>query len=131
MHWLYGYMDLINLDKEKKMAVVEYKHHVYLGDHRRHIPGFIVDSEHWYNPVNHTRVGWANENADYYIPWATLKILSKEDIVQRVLALHQISPIKLPGNNGPMDMVILQTEEEVRQHAENWYDNFVARNSTS
>jgi hypothetical protein len=113
------------------MAVVEYKHHVYLGDHRRHIPGFISDPEQLHNPANHTFVGWAKENADYYIPWTTLKVLSKEDIVQRLFLLHSQTPIRVmdPNSESPMQFRELTSEEEVRAHAESWYDNFVARNS--
>ena len=114
------------------MAVVEYKHHVYLGDHRRHIPGFITDGEQWYNPTNHTMVGWANDNADYYVPWSTLNVLTKEDIVQRVIALHNQNPIMVQDNSNPeapMGMRALANEAEVRTHAEAWYDAYVARNS--
>ena len=114
------------------MAVVEYKHHVFLGDHRRHIPGFVNDAEHWYNPANHSFVGWVKENADFYVPWSTLKVLTKEDIVQRCIAIHNQTPIMVRGETNaetPTGMRQLQSEEEVRVHAEAWYDDFVARNS--
>lgn len=114
------------------MAVVEYKHHVYLGDHRRHIPGFINDPEHLHNPTNHTFVGWAKENADYYVPWSTLKVLTKEDIVQRCLILHAQNPFVVKDQNNiedPAASLTLTSEEEVRAYAEAWYDSFVARNS--
>lgn len=116
------------------MAVVEYKHHVYLNDHRRHIPGFITDPEHWHNPVNHSFIGWAKEDADYYIPWSTLKILTKEDFVQRLLVIHNINPIEVFNENNDlpgMNFVQLTSEQEVRQYAEEWYDNFVNRHSTN
>ncbi len=115
------------------MAVVEYKHHVYLGDHRRHIPGFISDPDHWRNPANHSFVGWISENPDYYVPWTTLNVLTKEDFVQRCLVIHAQEPIVVssgPTENAPMgNMQALTTEAEVRTHAEAWYDAFVARNS--
>jgi hypothetical protein len=114
------------------MAVVEYKHHVYLGDHRRHIPGFVSDPDHWHNPANHSFVGWVPENPDYYVPWTTLKVLTKEDFVQRCLVIHAQTPIMVPtpGAEGPSGgMQALTTEAEVRAHAEAWYDAFVARNS--
>lgn len=114
------------------MAVVEYKHHVYLGDHRRHIPGFVTDPEHWHNPANHSFVGWVPENPDYYVPWTTLKVLSKEDLVQRCIAIHNQSPIMapIPGAEGPgAGMQPLADEAAVRTHAEAWYDSFVARNT--
>lgn len=113
------------------MAVVEYKHHVYLGDHRRHIPGFINDPDHWHNPTNHSFVGWAREDADYYVPWSTLKILSKEDFVQRCLTIHSQNPIRVTSQEEGGNMIhhTLATEQEVRTHAETWYDSFVERNT--
>jgi hypothetical protein len=114
------------------MAVVEYKHHVYLGDHRRHIPGFITDPEHWHNPANHSFIGWVHENPDYYVPWTTLKVLSKEELVQRCILIHNQTPIMapVPGAQGPgMRMQPLADEAAVRAYAEEWYDSFVARNT--
>lgn len=116
------------------MAVIEYKHHVFLNDHRRHIPGFVTDPEHWYNPVNHSFVGWAKDNADYYIPWDSLRVLTKEDFVQRCFAIHQVAPISIMvvDENSEFDFrepKQLTTEAEVREHAEQWYDDFVARHS--
>jgi hypothetical protein len=113
------------------MAVVEYKHHVYLGDHRRHIPGFINDPDHWHNPANHTFVGWVKEDTDYYVPWSTLKVLTKEDFVQRCFILHNQNPIIVPvrDDEGVITPTALTTEQEVRNLAEKWYDDFVTRNS--
>jgi hypothetical protein len=119
------------------MPVIEYKHHVFLGDHRRHIPGFVTNPDNWYSPINHSYVGWVKENPDYYVPWSTLKILSKEDFVQRSIQLHQVRPIMVfdnpedeaSPNNSPSSMRPANSEEEVRQAAEKWYDNFVAINS--
>lgn len=118
--------------KGEKMAVVEYKCHVYKGDHRRHIPGFIEDGGYWYMASNHTFVGWVAESPDYYVPWNTLKVLTKEDFVQRTLALHAVSPllITVPGNEStPSSSHVAVDEAEVRSMAEEWYDSMVTRNS--
>lgn len=111
------------------MAVVEYMNHVYDGDHRRHIPGFIHDRGHWYNPSNSTWVGWTKTNPDFYVP-NTLTTLTKEDFVQRCIQLNVIEPIMVqaPGSEDRFDMVPLATEQEVRSFAEAWYDSFVERN---
>lgn len=118
------------------MAVIEYKHHKFAGDHRGHIPGFVTDPENWYNPVNHSYIGWAKDNAEYYIPWSTLKVLSKEDFVQRCIQMSQTNPISRPADPansipGPNSYVQLTTESEIRSFAEQWYDDFVARNSAT
>lgn len=115
------------------MAVVEYMNHVYDGDHRRHIPGFIHDRGHWYNPADESFVGWTKTKPDYYVP-ETLLQLTKEDFVQRCLRIHAVQPIMVPNPNAnpgtsPIDQTItLTTEAEVRAMAEKWYDDFVARN---
>jgi len=117
------------LDRRKQMAVVEYMLHVYDGDHRRHIPGFIHDRGHWYNPNDHTWVGWTRTKADFYVP-DTLLVLTKQALADRCWAIHQVAPISVmdPANPGPENRITLQTEAEVRAHAEQWYDDFVARN---
>lgn len=132
MRWLSGYTDQEDLDKEFKMAVVEYMHHVYDGDHRRHIPGFIHDRGHWYNPIDHSWVGWTKTNPDFYVP-DTLISLTREDFVQRCIRVHAVQPIMVaaPGSEGvgPMgNMIPLTNDAEVRAYAEEWYDQFVARN---
>ena len=113
------------------MPVVEYMLHVYDGDHRRHIPGFIHDRGHWYNPSDNTWVGWVRTNNDFYVP-DTLTQLTKEDFVQRCIRIHGNEPIRVRDPNsegaGMMQSVELTTEEEVRTHAETWYDEFVTRN---
>lgn len=112
------------------MAVVEYKEHVFQGDHRRHIPGFIENGGHWHNPANHTWVGWVPENPDYYVPWTTLTVLTKEDFVQRAIVINNANPIMVrdPNNESPglENRIPLASEAEVRVYAEGWYDNFVA-----
>lgn len=110
------------------MAVVEYMLHKYDGDHRYHIPGFIHDRGHWYNPADSTWVGWTKTKPDFYIPDSLLQ-LTKEDFVQRCIRVHAVQPIMVPSAEpGPNNMVALTTEAEVRAHAEQWYDAFVARN---
>ncbi len=112
------------------MPVVEYMHHVYDGDHRRHIPGFVYDRGHWHNPADETYVGWVKTKTDYYVP-KTLKTLSKEDFVQRCFKIHEISTIHVPNPESQLpisDNIPLTSNTEVRAFAEEWYDAFVAKN---
>lgn len=114
------------------MAVVEYKEHVlYKGDHRRHIPGFIDNGGHWYRKANHSFIGWVKENPEYYVPWTTLNVLTKEAFVQRTIGMHNVEPILIQDPNNPGSMIPLASEAEVRAHAEQWYDNFVAVNQAA
>ena len=113
------------------MAVVEYKHHVFLGDHRRHIPGWIMGADNWYNPANHTYVGWVKDNPDFYVPWDTLKTLTKEDLVQRCLGIHNANPFKETlTNNQNVEELRNLNDSEVRTLVEEWYDNFVSIHSS-
>ena len=114
------------------MPVVEYMHHVYDGDHRRHIPGFVYDRGHWHNPANDTWVGWVRTKNDFYVP-NTLKTLTREDFVLRCIAVHAVQPIVVRSTNaegpvGPEAFTTLTTEAEIREHAETWYNQFVQRN---
>lgn len=113
------------------MAVVEYMLHNIDGDHRRQVPGFIGDRGHWYNPANHTYIGWISENRDFYVP-DSVKRLTKEDFVQRQLLMHQNNKMVKPDPNFPasvnMGVGIEMTEQEVRESVEIWYDNFVNDN---
>lgn len=105
------------------MAVVEYKNHVFSGDNRKHIPGFIKNPGHWFNKQDKTFIGWTPTDPDFYVP-NTLKVLTKEDLVQRLLALHAIEPLtKLDSDQVN---IIQVSDEEVQAYAEQWYDEFVA-----
>ena len=129
-------MDQDGLNKEKEMAVVEYMYHVYNGDHRDHIPGFVRHAGQWHNPADETFVGWTPTKPKFYVP-DTLVILTKEDFVVRALAIHVIRPLQVMESSegieenelrGGGNIRTLTTEEEVRAHAEEWYDNYVAMN---
>ena len=109
------------------MAVVEYMHHVYLGDHRRHIPGFVKNPGSWHNPADETFIGWTPTNPDFYVP-DTLTVLTKEAFVARALAIHAIQPIMAMSEDSPGGPTALTTDEEVTAHAEQWYDAYVAQN---
>lgn len=109
------------------MAVVEYML-LNEGDHRRHTPGFIGDRGHWYNPADHTLVGWVKDNRDFYVP-DTIVTLTKEQLVQRGLAIHAVVPYIDTTAAGPVSDPPALTETGVRSMLENWYDNFVAKNT--
>lgn len=107
------------------MAVVEYM--LYKENHRRLTPDFIGDRGHWYNPVDHTYVGWVDDNRDYYVP-DTIITLTKEQFVTRALAIHANSPL-VSGPVGEVEEVVPLTNEQVTARAEEWYDYFVSTNS--
>jgi hypothetical protein len=107
------------------MAVVEYMFNID-DNGKRYIPGFIDNRGHWYDANTETYIGWIKDSRDFYVPDSIVS-LTKEELVQRQLAIHAISPMTSFGNieSGPTVM----TEEEVRTQVETWYDAFVVENS--
>lgn len=107
------------------MAVAEY---MFVIDDmgRKQVPGYIRDRGYWHNPSDNTYIGWIKENRDYWVP-DTIVFLTKEQFLQRQLAIHSAFPMKKGEifNNTQTDMTV----EEVTDLANTWYDYFVAENS--
>jgi hypothetical protein len=108
------------------MPVAEYKMHKQ--GHRRLVPDFIDDRGHWFNPVDHTYIGWVEENPDHYVP-DTIVFLTKDQFVARALAIHADSPFRKQTEEMPIPDGDPLTEEEVILMAGTWYDEFVAKNT--
>jgi hypothetical protein len=109
------------------MAVVEYMMHRINGGNRRHVPDFIGDRGYHPSPLDHSMIGWVDDNPDYYVP-DTITSLTKEEFVQRQLTIHASHPYQHP----PVDPATEgddMTDAEVRSMMETWYDNFVTENS--
>lgn len=106
------------------MAVAEYMFQLQGG--KKVIPDFVEDRGHWYNSADHTFVGWIPDDRDFYVP-DSIVYLEKEDLVQRLLGMHEVSSFKKSAEPGSEDEDM--TEAEVREQAETWYDAFVAKNS--
>lgn len=111
------------------MAVVEYMQHKE--GHRRVIPEYILDRGHWYNPADHTFIGWIEDNPDYYIP-DNLVRLTKQEFLDRILAMHQNNPYRKTDDVHLITPETLPPEltvEEVTTMANTWYDAFVEKNT--
>jgi hypothetical protein len=107
------------------MPVAEYKMHKQ--GNGRIVPDFIKDGGHWYNPDDHTFIGWIPENPDYYVP-DTLVYLTKEQFLERVTVMHNARPLttendEIPGIGAPL------SSDELSNISSDWYDNFVLRNN--
>jgi hypothetical protein len=110
------------------MAVVEYMLHA--DGPRRQVPEFIGDRGHWYNPADHTYVGWVSDSPDFYVP-DTIVSLTKEAFVSRALSIHAANPLRKMDSPvfNPGEEPVFMTDAEVTTHAETWYDNFVTTNT--
>lgn len=109
------------------MPLVEFKKHGVVGfPKRRQTPEFIQGSADFYNPTDHTYVGWVSSKGDYYVP-DTVVHLSKQDFVDRMLRIHAVQPMTRPNPNAPMidSERQLMTIDEVTAYAEQTYDYIV------
>lgn len=109
------------------MAVVEYMMHLSNGGNNKEVPGFIKDRGHHFNPADNTFIGWVEDERDYYVP-DSIVTLTKEQFIDRQLAMHAESPMMKISEN-PVDELVAMTTDEVRASSGEWYDNFVAENS--
>lgn len=109
------------------MAVVEYMLHRVNGSNRKEIPGWVGDRGHWMSPIDNSFIGWVDDVRDYYVP-DTVITLSKQDLVNRQLAIHAVNPMMKEQEDQESDAVAM-TEAEVTATIEAWYDNFVEKNS--
>lgn len=109
------------------MPVIEYKFIINdMG--KMQIPGYVEDRGHWYNPADHTYLGWVKPIADreYWVP-DTIEEKTKAECVTRALAMHSANPMQKedPDNEGSF---IDMTDAEVTADVEAWYDAFVSDN---
>jgi hypothetical protein len=111
------------------MAVIEYM--MVRDRHTRQVPEFVGDRGHWYSSVDHTFIGWVDDNRDYYVP-DTIVYLTREQFIARQLAIHAVVPwTKFKDekeNFNPGAEKIDFTIEEVTAISGTWYDGFVAAN---
>lgn len=109
------------------MPVIEYMFQINdMG--RKIVPGFVKDRGYWYNPADHTYLGWLDEDREYYVP-DTIETKTKQECIDRALAIHAVNPMSEPNVDDPSADETTMTDEEVTTMIGDWYDNFVTRNS--
>jgi len=111
------------------MPVVEYMLHK-VGRRGVQAPHWIEDGGHQSSPIDNTKVGWVVPASDreYYVPDSVVE-LTKQDFVDRQLAIHAESPFLKENEEDPEADAVTMTNEEVTAEAEAWYDQFVEDNS--
>lgn len=108
------------------MAVIEYMLHRVNGGKRKEIPGWVGDRGHWMSPIDGSFIGWVDDVRDYYVP-DTVVSLSKQDLIDRQLAIHAVNPM-MGSQEDPEAEPVAMTDEEVSQTIGAWYDEFVTKN---
>lgn len=93
------------------MKIVEYKLHLINGVSRD--PEWIVKGKYFYNSEDKTFIGFVLDSVDrdYYIP-DTVVELTREDLIQRCISIHAVSPYKKTIGDDSTNIVDL-TEAEI------------------
>jgi len=95
------------------MQILEYKLHAT--DKSMKCPSFIKDGGYWGNPDDHTYVGVAPTNNEFYIP-DTVTVLTLAELKTRQLAIHAKYPMREPTAEDDM------TNDEVEASVDTWWE---------
>jgi len=98
--------------------IVEYKLiKLYAGVTGMMVPGWVEDGGYFKDPDNYTIIGVVlpETEREYYVP-DTINILTREELIIRVLELHSRYPMQMPISTGYRDM----TEDEVVVRINDW-----------
>lgn len=109
------------------MPVIEYM--FQLDDKgKKIIPGFVKDRGYWYNETDNTYLGWLDSDRDYWVP-DTIETKTKQQCLDRMLAIHTNDPITQPDPSDPGNEIAMDSAE-VTSMIETWYDSMVSRNQS-
>lgn len=104
------------------MPVVEYKL-IRNRDGSRSAPPEIVSGGYEGNSLNFTMLGWVDDITEYVVS-NTFKVLNRQQVIDRALALHAVQPYMIIDPTGPDSTQM--SEAEVTTYVGDWYDNFVS-----
>lgn len=109
------------------MPIIEYMFNIDENG-RKTIPGFVKDRGYWYNPADHTYLGWLDSDREYWIP-DTIEEKTKAQVVARALSIHASTPFTNPDAEDPESETAMDSAE-VTTLIENWYDNMITNNKS-
>lgn len=114
------------------MAVVEYKF-IFVQNIGGTTPSSIKNGGYMLNGHDNTLIGWSDEILSYEVQNAKIRVLTKSDLANRQLSIHQKTPIFWPEPYSSLETYeekekIVMTEQEVIDDAYSWYDAFVDEN---
>ena len=107
------------------MPVIEYK--FVINQHgKMEIPGYVEDRGHWYNPDDHTYLGWVKAEADreYWVP-DTIQEKDRNAVIARGIDMHTANTMSYDSDGVDVNY----DSAGVTTLMGNWYDNFVNVNS--
>ena len=94
------------------MQILEYKLHASKGGMKN--PDWISDGGYFQNPDDHTFIGVAPSNNEFYIP-DTVTVLTLAELKTRQLAVHEKYPIREAMKENNM------TNSEVEASIDSWW----------
>jgi len=101
------------------MRMLEYKLHAPMNGHGMSTPVWVDNGGHWYNTADHTMIGFAPDTTEYYIP-DSVDFKTEAELKTRVVAMHQVSPMRKMDPGAPGDEGDVMTDAEVETMVGDW-----------
>ena len=101
------------------MRMLEYKLHAPMNGHGMSTPVWVDNGGHWYNTADHTMIGFAPDTTEYYIP-DSVDFKTEAELKTRVVAMHQVSPMRKMDPASPGDEGDVMTDAEVETMVGEW-----------
>lgn len=96
------------------MAILEYK--LQADDTGMKTPAWVENGGYFYNPSDHTLIGWARDSAEWYTPDTVITLTPKE-LETRQLTIHSENPVMKMSDEGEESAMSV---EEVVNVVRNW-----------
>ena len=101
------------------MRMLEYKLHAPMNGHGMSTPVWVDNGGHWYNTADHTMIGFAPDTTEYYIP-DSVDFKTEAELKTRVVAMHQVSPMRKMGDGPGSEEGDVMTDAEVETMVGDW-----------
>ena len=101
------------------MRMLEYKLHAPMNGHGMSTPVWVDNGGHWYNNADHTMIGFAPDTTEYYIP-DSVDFKTEAELKTRVVAMHQVSPMRKMGDGPGSEEGDVMTDAEVETMVGDW-----------
>jgi len=101
------------------MKMLEYKLHAPANGVGMSIPPWVHNGGHWYSGDDYTMIGFAPDTTEYYIP-DSVDFKTEAELKTRVVAMHQVSPMRKMDPASPGAEGDVMTDAEVETMVGEW-----------